>query len=225
MIKIENISFAYPNKSNIFENFSLEFQADSCTALLGHNGSGKSTLLNLLCGLALPTAGSITIDGLLLTKKNLLSIRRIVGLVFQNPENQLFMPTVWEDIAFGLRNQNLAESVLESKISQVAHELGIQELLRKNSFELSGGEKRTVALACVMVMQPKVILFDEPTAFLDLRTRRMFMELLAKIRTTKIIVTHDLAFAEYLCERAVVLADGQLIYDGSMCELDYKLME
>lgn len=219
------MSFAYPNNRILFEKFNLQLQADECVALLGHNGSGKSTLLNMLCGLVLPTSGRITIAGLELNKNNLVSIRQMVGLVFQNPDNQLFMPTISEDLAFGLRNQHLSEQELQARITRVASELGITELLNKNSFELSGGEKRTVALACVMVMQPQVILFDEPTAFLDLRTRRLFIELLKSIKTTKIIVTHDLDLAEQLCSRAIVLDDGQVVYDGSMDCLDYKLLE
>lgn len=225
MIKIENMNFAYPNNKILFENFNLQLQQNECVALLGHNGSGKSTLLNMLCGLVLPSSGRITIADLALNKNNLVSIRQIVGLVFQNPDNQLFMPTISEDLAFGLRNQNLSEQEIQTRIAQLAGELGITDLLRKNSFELSGGEKRTAALASVMVMQPQVILFDEPTAFLDLRTRRLFIELLKSIKTTKIIVTHDLGLAKQLCNRAIVLDDGQVVYDGRMDCLDYTLLE
>ena len=225
MIKIENMSFAYPHNKILFENFNLQLQQNECVALLGHNGSGKSTMLNMLCGLVLPSSGRITIADLALNKNNLVSIRQIVGLVFQNPDNQLFMPTISEDLAFGLRNQNLSEQEIQTRIAQLAGELGISDLLRKNSFELSGGEKRTAALASVMVMQPQVILFDEPTAFLDLRTRRLFIERLKSIKTTKIIVTHDLGLAKQLCNRAIVLDDGQVVYDGSMDCLDYTLLE
>ncbi len=225
MISIQALNVGYEDGNKIFAGIDLHIQSGESVAIMGHNGSGKSTLLNVLCGLLMPQSGVVTIDGVLLEHKNIQQIRQKVGMVFQNPENQLFMPTIFEDIAFGLRNQGVGEDDIKNKVLELSARLGIEDVLYKNAFQLSGGEKRTVALACVLVMNPQIILFDEPTAFLDLRTRKIFIKMLKDISCTKLIVTHDFDFACKVCNKAIVLDGGRIVYQGGCNELNIEICE
>lgn len=223
MLAIKDLQFAYTKGILVLDNLNLTVADQENVALFGDTGSGKSTLLGLLTGLLTPAQGSIFIDKTKIERKNIAQVRQQVGLVFQNPENQLFMPTIYEDLAFGLRNNGVDANEIARRVSELAQEMGIAKLLSKNSFELSGGEQRMAALACVLIMQPKILLLDEPTAFLDLKSRKILQDYLKKISVTKIIVTHDLDFAVQLCPRAICLAAGKIIEDAASAKIAEQL--
>jgi len=194
---------------------------------VGANGAGKTSLLLALVGILPVKSGAITIDGLELNPANLTELRRRTGLVFQNPEDQLFMPSIWEDLAFGPRNMGLAEEEVRRRIDEVLDVLKITHLKDRSPLKLSGGEKRLTALATVLTMEPRVMLLDEPSAFLDPKSRRGLIKTLTALPHTKLIATHDLAFALETCTKALVLKDGRLRAQGPCGEIfrDAALMD
>jgi cobalt/nickel transport system ATP-binding protein len=191
-------------------DLSFTVEAGKRIALAGANGAGKSTLLLALTGILLPQEGELEAAGIPVRKENLRELRRRVGLVFQNPDDQLFMPTVEEDIAFGPRNLGLDEGETAARVDAMTARLGIGHLKNRISHHLSGGEKRLAALAGVLVMKPSLLLLDEPAAFLDPRSRRFLMDVLAGLPETMIIATHDLDMALDLCHEAIFLKDGAI---------------
>jgi cobalt/nickel transport system ATP-binding protein len=200
-----NVTDTMPALSHV--SFSL--QHGERLALTGNNGAGKSTLLLSLVGILVPEQGSVVIDGTELTPRNAALIRRKIGLVFQNPDDQLFMPTVYDDIAFGLCNQEKSESDIAQKVSNVLAALGITGLRERLTHRLSGGEKRLAALAGILVMEPSIMLFDEPATFLDPPGRHRLIEILAALPQAMIIATHDLDMVDRLCARTIHLEKGQ----------------
>ena len=188
-------------------------------ALLGPNGAGKSTLLLHTDGLLLPASGEVVVCGMPVERKTLADVRRRVGMVFQKPEDQLFMPTVEEDVAFGPLNMGLDAGEVEMRISAAMRAVGAEGLRKRSPMQLSGGQKRAVALAAVLAMRPQILVLDEPTANLDGRTRRSLMSVLGRIDSTCIIATHDLAMARALCTRAIVMDEGRVVADGSCAEV------
>ncbi|GHU55615.1 putative ABC transporter ATP-binding protein [Clostridia bacterium] len=204
MLSIQELSAEIDNVL-ILQNISCELEQGSKTALIGANGAGKSTLLLAVAGVIPPKFG--TIDA-----KN-------VGMVFQNPDDQLFMPTVQDDISFGLRNYNVPEEEVSLRVSEILGKFGITHLRDRLTHRLSGGEKRIAALAGVLVMRPSVLLLDEPTSFLDPKSTRVLMELLKGIDTTMLIATHDLVFADNMCDSAILLKEGTLYKNGNCREI------
>lgn len=188
-------------------------------ALLGPNGAGKSTLLLHTDGLLLPASGEVVVCGMPVERKTLADVRRRVGMVFQNPDDQLFMPTVEEDVAFGPLNMGLDAGEVEIRISAAMRAVGAEGLRKRSPMQLSGGQKRAVALAAVLAMRPQILVLDEPTANLDGRTRRSLMSVLGRIDSTCIMATHDLAVARALCTRAIVMDEGRVVADGSCAEV------
>ena len=188
-------------------------------ALLGPNGAGKSTLLLHTDGLLLPASGEVVVCGMPVERKTLADVRRRVGMVFQNPDDQLFMPTVEEDVAFGPLNMGLDAGEVEMRISAAMRAVGAEGLRKRSPMQLSGGQKRAVALAAVLAMRPQILVLDEPTANLDGRTRRSLMSVLGRIDSTCIMATHDLAVARALCTRAIVMDEGRVVADGSCAEV------
>jgi cobalt/nickel transport system ATP-binding protein len=219
MIQIDNLSLTYPDRTAAVSGVALHIREGEHVALAGANGAGKTSLLLSLVGVLLPSDGSIIIDDIAVTKKSLPDIRRRAGMVFQNPDDQLFMPTVYEDIAFGLRNSGLSEEETGRRVTEIAGQLGIGALLEKSPSHLSGGEKRTVALAGVFVMQPSVLLADEPSSFLDPRARRSLIALLRSLRITLVVATHDLDLALSVCPRTVLLKNGSIAADGVTADI------
>ena len=216
-MKISNISMKYSasDENYALRDVNLMIQPGEKLAVIGANGAGKSTLLLLLCGVLSPISGEISIEEIKVEKKNLSTIRQSVGMVFQNPDDQLFMPSIYEDIAFGLRNYGFSESEIELKVNSVLNRLGISHLKNRMSHKLSSGEKRLVALAGILVMEPFVLLMDEPSAFLDPRARRRLIEILVDLPHTMIVATHDLDMALDLCDRAILLKEGCLYADDT----------
>ncbi len=216
MLSATNLKVKY-NKSDtayVLSDVSFSIQKGERVALIGANGAGKSTLLSTLVGVMIPESGSISVDNIILEKKTLNNLRQKIGMVFQNPDDQLFMPTVYEDIAFGPRNYKIPENEIETRIDTTLSQLGIPHLKNRMTHKMSGGEKRLVALAGVLVMEPSLLLMDEPTSFLDPRARRRLIEVFDTLPQTTLIATHDLDFALDLCNRAIVLKKGKIHADA-----------
>ncbi|MDR3200375.1 MAG: energy-coupling factor ABC transporter ATP-binding protein [Spirochaetales bacterium] len=221
MIRAENLTVKYvpTEEACALRDVSFSVSQGERVALIGANGAGKSTLLLALVGVLPPAAGGARIDGVPVEKKTLREVRGKAGLVFQNPDDQLFMPTVYEDIAFGPRNYGLAENTIAERAGQILGELGIQHLSGRMSAKLSGGEKRLAALAGVLVMHPAVLLLDEPSSFLDPRSRRRLVEILRGLPHTIMLATHDLALARDVCGRVILLKNGRVEADGPAADI------
>ena len=217
-INCENISFSY-DKTDVIDNISFEIEENDTVGIIGANGSGKTTLFKLLLGLEKPNNGKINIDEKELNKKNLDEIRKKVGFVFQDSDNQLFMNTVEDEIAFVLYNKGLDEKVIKSKVDNILDELDIKDLRYRRIIQLSGGEKKLVAIASILVMEPEVLLLDEPTNALDPRYRRRIIELLNKIKCTKIIASHDLDMISKTCSKTIFLYKGKIVKEGKTTEI------
>jgi cobalt/nickel transport system ATP-binding protein len=216
-ILIENLSYIYPDGTEALRDINLSIHAGERVALIGANGSGKSTLQLHLNGIILPQTGQIKIGQWAVITENLREIRNFVGLVFQNPDNQLFMPTVWEDVAFGPINQGLRGDELTNRVVAAMSAVNInpKRYGNRNTENLSGGEKKRIAIAGVLAMNPQVLVFDEPSAQLDPRSRRQLIELLQTLPLTQLIATHDLDMALELCSRTIVLSQGEVVFDGN----------
>jgi cobalt/nickel transport system ATP-binding protein len=188
-------------------------------ALVGANGAGKSTLLLQLNGCLFPQAGTVRIGDFPLNKETLSYVRRTVGMVFQDPDDQLFMPQVYDDVAFGPLNLGLPPEEVEARVTEALATVGAIHLRDRPPYRLSGGEKRAVAIAAVLSMSPSILVMDEPSSFLDPKTRRQLIELLKTFKHTLIIATHDLDLVLDLCSRTLVLKEGQVVADGPTLEI------
>lgn len=216
MLKLQNLTVAYPDKTKAVNDVSLLVNENDNIALIGENGAGKTSLLHSIVGILPAYDGLIEIDNIKLGKKTVNEIRKRIGLVFQNPDDQLFMSLIFDDIAFGCRNLGLSEDAVKTKVDGTLAQLNITHLRNRSSLKMSGGEKRMAAIAAVLAMEPSVLMFDEPTAFLDPRARRSLIEVLKNLSHTKIIATHDIAFAAEVCNRVVILKNGQVAVDGEL---------
>ena len=226
MIDIKDLSVIYNQEIVALNHTDLALKENQCTVIIGKNGSGKSTLLQTLVGI-IEFQGNIYIDNISLDKDHLIDIRQKVGLVFQNPDHQLFMSTIYDDLAFGLINQGLSKEDIKQRIDDIAKELNIENLLYRSCHKLSGGQKRMVAIACVLVMKPDIILLDEPTSFLDPGSRRQIINVLKSLHKTVIIASHDLDMALDIADEVVLLNDGKVIKQGDVNHIlvDQELLE
>jgi cobalt/nickel transport system ATP-binding protein len=196
-------------------------------AVIGPNGAGKSTLLTLLNGLESPQAGRVQVDDIEVGRGTLREVRRRVGILFQNPDDQLFCPTVREDVAFGPQQFGWPRERIDAAVESIVTRLDLEDLLAKSPLRLSQGERQRVALATVLVLEPRVLLLDEPTAMLDPRRRRLLIALLRDLRQTLIVATHDLDLALDLCPRSLLLNGGRVVARGASEEMlrDRSLLE
>jgi cobalt/nickel transport system ATP-binding protein len=213
VIEIENLSFSYPDGQDALRDISLTVSAGETVAFIGPNGAGKSTLLLHLNGILRSGNGTVRILDLPVEEKHLKEIRRWVGLVFQNPDDQLFSPTVFDDVAFGPMSMGCAEEEVRGRVRQALEQVGMSGHERRSPHHLSVGEKKRVAIATVLSMSPEVLVIDEPTSSLDPRGRWELIELLRGLPLTRIIATHDLEAVQALCQRAILLDKGQMVAD------------
>lgn len=213
-IEVSGLRFAYPDGTEALNGIDFLIGHGESVAIVGANGAGKSTLLAHLVGLHHPQAGEVVIGDTPVTRTTLAEVRRSVGMVFQDPDDQLFMPSVEEDVAFGPLNLGLPEDVVERRVSDALARVGASALRHRPPHRLSGGEKRSVAIATVLAMEPSVLVLDEPSSNLDPRARRRLIELLRSFAHTKLIATHDLDLAVDVCERTIVIGDGRVVADG-----------
>lgn len=227
-ILIENLSCVFmqgtPFEKLALKNINLKIEDGEFTGIIGHTGSGKSTLIQHFNGLIKPTSGRVLINGLDTTGKELRELRRVVGIVFQYPEHQLFEETVYKDIAFGLYKQNIQEKEVRSEILKVVEAVGLKEnILDKSPFELSGGQKRRVAIAGVLAMKPQILILDEPTAGLDPRGRDEIFGFITRIHETMgitvILVSHSMEDVARLVDRVIVMNKGKIEIDGMVKEV------
>jgi cobalt/nickel transport system ATP-binding protein len=218
LIEVRDLHFQYEDGTKALEGVNFTLEAGETVALLGANGSGKTTFVLQLNGV-LRGEGSITVCGLPLTKETLPQIRSKIGMVFQDSDEQLFMPTVLDDVAFGPLNQGVPEEVAIAKAKLVLEQAGLANVWNKAPYHLSAGEKRRIALAGVLVMEPEILVLDEPTTFLDPPAERNLLQLLRDLPQGKLIVTHNVSLAASLATRAVFFDKGQLVASGSVDEI------
>jgi cobalt/nickel transport system ATP-binding protein len=226
LLTVKDLTVEYPDGTRAIDAVRFSIGPGENVALIGANGAGKTSLLLAIVGALMPARGEIHVGGTILSKKTLRNIRSRIGLVFQNPDDQLFMPSIFEDTAFGPRSFGCDELETANRVNAALSHLGIGHLAERSPLKLSGGEKRLAAIATVLAMNPEFLLFDEPTAFLDPRARRNLTDILSALPQGKLIATHDLAFAEKTCSRVLLLQNGRLAVDGGMELLrDFKTLE
>jgi cobalt transport protein ATP-binding subunit len=216
---VEDVAFAYPDGHQALFGVDLRIEPGERVALLGPNGAGKTTLVLHLNGILRPGRGAISVAGLPVTKATLREIRSRVGIVFQDPDDQLFMPTVGEDVAFGPRNLGLPEAEVAVRVAAALEQVGMAGYADRPPHHLSFGQRRRVAVATVLSMNPEVLVLDEPSSNLDPAGRRELAEVLASLPVTLLMVTHDLPYAMQLCSRSVVLDGGVVVADGRTRDL------
>lgn len=226
-IVAHDLGYTYPDGTQALRGVSFSVAPGEAVALVGENGAGKSTLLRHFTGCLLPSGGTLSVGGIELAAENLPALRRSVGMVFQNPDDQLFMPTVGEDVAFGLRGRGLPEAEAEARALQALRTVGADHLSGRPPYRLSQGEKRAAAIAGVLAMEPEVLVMDEPTSNLDPLSRRRLISLLKTFRHTRVIATHDLDLALEVCPRTIVIHRGCVTADGPSAEIfaDAALLE
>ncbi len=226
MIEIRNLTFAYEKDNPVLKDISFTAQDGECIGLIGANGAGKSTLMKVMLGL-LDGSGSVTVDGTPVMQDTLAEIRRKLGFVLQNSDSQMFMPTVHDDMLFGLLNYGMKREEAEKKVSQVLDTLHISYLKDRYNHRISGGEKRMAAIATVLAMEPSVLLMDEPTSALDPKNRRMIINTIRSLKQTRIITSHDLDMILDTCSRVILIDEGRIIKDGTAEEIlkDHELLE
>ena len=226
MIELENVSFAYEADRPVLRNLTFRIGRGEAVGLVGANGAGKSTLLKLLPGL-LPAEGAVRVGGMPVEKRTLPEVRRRLGFVLQNSDDQMFMPTVWEDMLFGPLNYGLSRAEAEARADEALARLGIGELKHRHNHRLSGGEKRMAAIATVLAMRPEAVLMDEPTSALDPFNRRAVIDAIRGLGQTRLIASHDLDMILDTCGRVLVLSGGRLVADGPAGEIlrDRALLE
>lgn len=219
IVEVKNLCHVYPDGTAALRDVSFRILHGESVAVIGANGAGKSTLLLHMNGYLAPTTGEIRIGDFPLIKSTLPEIRRTVGMVFQDPDDQLFMPTVYDDVAFGPMNLGLPRTETEQRVKDALDRVGAGHLQEKPPYLLSGGEKKRVAIATVLSMSPDILVMDEPTSGLDPFARRQLMGLLRDFHHTKIFTSHDLDMVLELCERTIVLHEGEIKADGPTREI------
>ena len=213
VLDLQGVAFAYPDGHQALHGVDLHVHQGERVALLGPNGAGKTTLVLHLNGILMPGLGTVSISGLPVAKDNLLEIRRRVGIVFQDPDDQLFLGTVRQDVAFGPANLGLRGPALERRVMDALERVGMADYVDRPPHHLSYGQRRRVAVATVLAMEPEVLVLDEPSSNLDPASRRELAEILRSLDVTVLMVTHDLPYALELCPRSVVLSEGVVVAD------------
>lgn len=213
-LEVRDLSFSYPDGTAVLHSVDFHVHPGERVALLGPNGAGKTTLVLHLNGIFTPTSGSVTVAGLPATEGNIQEIRRLTGLVFQDPDDQLFMPTVRQDVAFGPANFGVHGAELDDRVHDALEAVGMLEVADRPPHHLSLGQRRRVAVATVLAMQPEILVLDEPSSNLDPASRHELAHILEALDITMLMVTHDLPYALELCERSLVINNGRIVADG-----------
>jgi len=213
MIEFKNVSFSYEADAEVLRDLSFSIAEGESVGLIGANGAGKSTIMKILLGL-LPHEGSVAVDGIEVHKKNLPEIRKKLGFVLQDSDNQMFMPTVYEDMMFAPRNYGLSKEAAEKKVDAILAELGLEALKHRYNHKISGGEKRMAAIATILAMEPEAILMDEPSTALDPVNRRTIINTINRLPQTKLIASHDLDMILETCDRVLLISKGSIAADG-----------
>ncbi len=219
LLEVSEVSYVYPDGRSGLSDVSLAVQDGERVSILGPNGAGKTTLMLHLNGTLTPTKGTITVNGTTVEDSTLSTIRKNVGLVFQNSDDQLFMSSVIDDVMFGPLNLGFDEATARIKAEESLELVGAGHLTERTPHHLSGGERRRVAIATTLVMEPKIIVFDEPTSDLDPATRHELGELLCSLPVAQLIVTHDLSFVSDVCHRSIIMDEGRVVADRATTEL------
>jgi cobalt/nickel transport system ATP-binding protein len=216
---VEGLAYAYPDGHQALFGVDLRIERGERVALLGPNGAGKTTLVLHLNGILAAGRGQVSVAGLPVAKEHLKEIRRRVGLVFQDPDDQLFMPTVRDDVAFGPANLGLRGAALDARVDRALEQVGLAGLADRPPFHLSFGQRRRAAVATVLAMEPEILVLDEPSSNLDPASRRELAEVLESLDVTVLMVTHDLPYAMQLCPRSVIISGGVIAADGPTRDL------
>jgi len=219
IVEVAGLQHVYSDGTAALRGVSFRILHGESVALVGANGAGKSTLLLHLNGYLSPTSGFVRVGDFPLTRETVTEVRRTVGMIFQDPDDQLFMPTVYDDVAFGPLNLGFPPDEVEQRVMKALATVGIEHLQDKPPYRLSGGEKRRAAIASVISMSPAILVMDEPTTGLDPLARRQLITLMREFRHTKIIATHDLDMVFDVCERTIVMHDGAVMADGPTREI------
>ena len=219
VLELHGVTHAYPDGHVALRGVDLHVHRDEHVALLGPNGAGKTTLVLHLNGILQPESGTVTVSGLPVSRENLLEVRRRVGVVFQDPDDQLFMPTVRQDVEFGPRNLGVTGDELAARVQGALAAVGMTDYADRPPHHLSFGQRRRVAVATVLAMEPEILVLDEPSSNLDPASRRELAEILRGLDVTVLMVTHDLPYAMELCERSVVLSEGRIVADAPTGEV------
>lgn len=223
-LEFKDVSFSYPGGHQVLRDISFSIEKGEKVALVGLNGSGKSTLLLHTNGLLTADSGTVLVDGIPITRKTVEQVRRTVGMVFQNADDQLFMPTVEADVAFGPRNMELPEEEVKRRVEKALSQTGCSELKDRAPFHLSGGQKKMASIATVLSMEPDILVFDEPTSGLDFAAEAQFVGIADRLPHTILMSTHDMDLARRLCTRAILMDRGSIAYDGPIDTLPYPLI-
>ncbi|MBS7658200.1 MAG: ABC transporter ATP-binding protein [Candidatus Bathyarchaeia archaeon] len=221
-MKIENLRFSYIDKEEVLKGINLEISEGEFIAIMGENGAGKTTLIKHFNGLLKPSSGRVLVDGVDTRKASVASLSKLVGLVFQNPDHQLFCETVWDEVAFSLKNFNYTEDVIKARVRKILEILDLTKYSNSSPFTLSGGERKRVALASVLVWDPKYIVLDEPTIGQDYRQKDRLRNFILQLVTqgkAVIMVTHDVEFVAECHPRVILLSKGKIVADGSAEEI------
>ena len=213
MIELSHVSFSYERSRTVIRDLSFRIESGESVGLIGANGAGKSTIMKLLLGL-IPGEGRILVDGTEVRRENLPLIRRKLGFVLQNSDDQMFMPTVWEDMLFAPLNYGMSREEAGQKADAVLDLLGLGAIKHRHNHKLSGGEKRMAAIATVLTMDPEALLMDEPTSALDPYNRRVVIRTIRSLKQTKLIASHDLDLILDTCDRVILLREGRIAADG-----------
>jgi cobalt/nickel transport system ATP-binding protein len=218
-VRVDHLVHVYPDGHRALDGLNLAVHAGERVAVLGPNGAGKTSLMLHLNGVLTATSGTVEVNGMPLSRKNLRQIRQQVGVVFQDPDDQLFMPTVAQDVAFGPANFGLQGAELAERVRTALDVVSLSGRAGDSPAHLSAGERRRAALATVLACRPEILVLDEPSANLDPVARRELATTLGALETTLLIVTHDLPYAAQLCERAVIMDAGAIVADGSIRDI------
>ena len=227
MVNLDHLTFTYDGNREVLSDISFHLKAGETVGLIGANGAGKSTLLKILTGLLTDYKGQVKLDGMDVNKKNLAAVREKTGYVFQDSESQLFLSTVYEDVAFGPRNYGYSEEEVQKKVMSALQQVHIEELKDRPIYRMSGGQKKLAAIATILSMEPEVILFDEPSVGLDPKNRRNLINIINRIGGLKIIASHDLDMIFDTCDKTILIEKGKLIFYGETAKIltDQRLLE